>query len=837
MEKQLGLSQAEAEKRLVESGPNVLPEKPPTSDLTIIIRQFQSPLIYILLIAAAISYWLSDVTDALVILLAVTVNTILGFYQERKAERGLTALKRILSPQARVVRDGRTQMVVVQNIVPGDIVILSAGDRVPADGVVIEASELTVDEAILTGESVPVVKESVKRQASSVDNTATKNYEQSSANSKVFMGTTVIGGLGKVQVVATGIGTEMGKIATSLAETKEEPTPLQVRLAGLARTLTLVVAFSAVVIFIVGIVRGESWVEIFTTSVAVAVAAIPEGLVIALTAILALGMQRILKRKALVRKLVVAETLGTVTVIATDKTGTLTEGKLQVVKTDFVNHDEALRAATFANHLIDPLELALWEWLTAQSKFDPEELLATHPRHFLLPFDAERKFSATVYQHAIYVLGAPETIITKSTLTDEERTKVEKKIEEWGRKGLRLLALGWRPGSRSHTLVRLKEEHDIRNIEFLGLIGFADPVRKSVKEALSLAKEAGIAVKVVTGDYRWTAEVVMRQVGLKITHPQTQIIEGEELDRLTPEELHKRVSEVLLFARVSPGQKLKIVEALKNRGEVVALLGDGVNDAPALKRADIGIVVAEATDVARETADLVLLDSNFATIVAAVEEGRGIFANIQKVMTYLLGDTFAEVTLIFLGLIFGVPLPLTAAQILWINLVTDIFPTLALTLEPKEAGLLKKSPISPDLPILSKSIIAFMLVASLTSGIVIFALFLFIWRSTGDLATARLVAFTAFSIKSLVYVFSLRERTRMLWQTSLFSNLYLLGAVGVSFCLQLIAVYGSTFQKLLNTRGLTFTEWGWVIGASLIILIVIELAKVARTWLKSFVKA
>ena len=820
MDQKRGLTTIQAQVLLKQSGLNILPEKPATSDWMILFRQLQSPLIYILFIAALISFFLKDITDAGIILLAVVVNTVLGFYQERKAQRGLIALKQILTPLAKVIRDSQIQTLDARTIVPGDIVILSSGDHVPADGILFEAAELTINEAILTGESIPVLKKA-----------APENKWESAelhAEHSAFMGTTVQRGIGKLLVRATGIKTEIGKIATSLSEAEEEPIPLQKRLSNLARVLTIVVAFSAGLIFVLGLVRGESWTEIFTTSVAVAVAAIPEGLVIALTSILALGMQRILKRKALVRKLVVAETLGTVTVIATDKTGTLTEGKLQVVKTDFTDKIEGLRAATFANHLLDPLELALWEWLTARPKFDPEALVKENPRSYMLPFDSDRKFSATAYEHVIYLLGAPEVLLQRSSLTPTQKKKEAAKVETWAREGLRVLALASKSDAHEKTLASLQKHKDIDQVTFLGIVGFADPIRASVKDALALCREAGIQVKIVTGDYRWTAQSILTQLGIKITRPEKEILEGEEMTHLPIEELVKRVEDILLFARVTPHQKLAIVEALKQKGEVVAILGDGVNDAPALKRADIGVVVGEATDVARETADLILLDSNFATIVAAIEEGRAIFANIQKVMTYLLGDTFAEVTLIFLGLVFGVPLPLTAAQILWINLVTDTLPTLALTLEPKEKHLLKRPPISPTLPILSKSIVAFMLVASLTSGIIIFGVYMYLLMQFNDVRTARLVVFTAFSIKSLFFVFSLRDRNRMVWQIPFFSNPWLIMAVLISLCLQLVGLYTPYLQTALETRHLTWSEWVIVFFSSLSIVLVIELTKYAR---------
>ncbi len=827
MEKQ-GLTSEEAYKLHQQYGPNKLPEKPPVSDATIFLNQIKSPLIYILLVAAGISFYLADVADAAVIMIAVVLNSILGFYQERKAERGLEALKKILTPKAKVIRDGQQVEIAAETLVPGDLVIITSGDKVPADGVLVEVSALTINEAILTGESAPVSKTEYRSKTIGSRFGDVKNI---SPNSQVFMGTTVVGGVGKFIVSKIGADTEMGHIAMSLKETPEESTPLQKRFADLARILTWVVVGVALLIFITGTIRAELWVEMFTTAVAVAVAAIPEGLVIALTAILALGMQRILQKKALVRKLVVAETLGTVTVIATDKTGTLTEGQLKVVKTHFTDKQRAMEAATYANQLLDPLELALWEWLMAEPNFDPEEFMGKHPRKFVLPFDSSRMYAGTVYDHGIYLLGAPEVILEKSKLPQTQKARVYQTIEKWAREGLRLLAIAYKKADTSQIRDAFVKDGRIHDVEFLGLVGFADPVRKGVKEALSLCRGAGISVKVVTGDYRWTAETVLSQVGLKIQHPEKQILEGEELEKLSSEELKSRVKEVVLFARVTPKQKLNIVQALKDLGESVALVGDGVNDAPALKKADIGIVVGEASDVAKETADLVLLDSQFATIVAAVEEGRGIFINIQKVMVYLLSDTFAEVTLIFLGLVFGTPLPLTAAQILWINLVTDTFPTLALTTEPKEKGLLKQKPIATNLPILSPQIALFLVLVSLTSGVAVFILFNHLWTTTGNLQLARMIAFSAFSLKSLLYVFSLRERHLPVFLSQPFANGWLWLGVGISLILQLIGLYAPTAQILLDTRALTLYEWGLVVGTGVIIVLVIEGMKLAHNLL------
>jgi len=831
MNRLYGLNDASVTKRLQEFGPNILPEKPATGDLTIFIRQLASPLIYILIIAAVVSWYLHDTSDALIIFLAVIINTILGFYQERKAEQGLVALKKILSPHAKVVRSGMRTEVLVKDLVPGDMVIVTSGDKVPADGYLLESASLTINEAILTGESVPVSKKTAALTFSNDPQTQTPQpnlpTKQLDKKQMVFMGTTVVAGVGTFLVTKTGLKTEMGKIAQSLSETEDEETPLQKRFRSLAKTLTIVVIVAALFIFVSGLVRGESFVSIFTTSVAVAVAAIPEGLVIALTTILALGMQRILQRKALVRRLVVAETLGTVTVIATDKTGTLTMGKLTVSKTFFPDKKEAFLTATLANQLLDPLEIALWDYLSKQAHFDPDGTKARFERTAVLPFDSNHKFSASFYDHTAHLIGAPELILEKTNLPPAKRKEVMQLMEDWADQGLRVLALAQKK-TNDEQRKKLLEHQDLGVVTFIGLVAFVDPVRKSVKEAIENCQKAGIAVKIVTGDYRSTAESVLRQIGIKLNDSKKQILEGEEIKRLSDADLLNRVNEVILFARVSPEQKLKIVDALKKQGEVVALLGDGVNDAPALKRADIGIVVGEASDVARETADLVLLDSNFATIVAAVEEGRGIFANIQKVLTYLLSDTFAEVTLIFLGLIFGVPLPLTAAQILWINLVTDTLPTLALTVEPKDKDLLKRKPIASDLPILGKRMFAFLSTVSIMSGLVVFFVYMYILRTTGDVVLARTIAFAAFGVKSLVYVFSLRNIRRMIWNIPLFSNRWLWVAVALGLVLQLTGLYAHVLRGLLETSVLSVYDWLTIIVTALIILFGIEIIKALR---------
>lgn len=772
-----GLTEKQAFGLLEKHGQNLLPEKTRPINLEILLNQIKSPLIYILIFAAVVTIFLRDFTDTVVILLAVFINTILGFYQEAKAEQALAALKKIITPHAKVVRNQAVEKIEARFLVPGDLVIFGQGDRIPADGELIEAVNLSINEAILTGESVPVSKK---------------------AKEQVYLGTTIVSGRGKFVVSLTGKSTEMGKIAQELITVTQEKTPLQCRLSRVARVLALIVAVISFAIFLIGMVAGNSFVSMFTTSVAIAVAAIPEGMVVSLTVILAIGMQRILKKKALVRKLLAAETLGSVTTIASDKTGTLTEGLMKVSKVDLVDKRQALEASVFANNLEDPLEVALWEWAKTQG-LDPQRLADDNPRVKETPFDSEKKYMSVTIDDTSYIKGAPEVVLAMCKVEKSEAEKWQGKIEKWAEQGLRLIGLA-------------VGKH------WLGLVGIEDPVRESVSEIFEKAERAGIRVMMVTGDYAGTAASVWKKVNRRAKGP--QIIDGAELEKLSLERLTKRVASVDIFARVSPSQKLKIVEALKKNNQVVALVGDGVNDAPAIKRADIGIVVGEASDVARETADMVLLDSNFKTIVAAVEEGRGIYDNIKKVILYLLSDSFSEVVLVTLSIISGTPLPLTAAQILWINLIADGFPNLALTVEPKEQGLLKRKPVDPKKPLIDLEMKTLITIISVVTGIVSFIIFLHF--KAFDIRLARSVTFTTLAVDSLLYVFSVRSLSKPIWQVNHLENPYLLLAVVAGFALQLVALYQPFFNKFLQTVPLGFFDWLVVLIASLLVIVLIE---------------
>ncbi len=773
-----GLTSAEANKRFFSYGPNVIPEKQHFSAISIFIHQFASPLIFVLLGAVGVTVFLGDLVDAAVIGVAVFINTILGFVQEYKAETTIAALKKILTPQAKVIRDGETMTIPAAQLVPGDIVILSTGDHVPADGRVVEAVSLFTNEAMITGESLPVEK---RRD---VD---------------MFMGTVVAAGRGKMEITATGRQTRIGKMAETIEQTKRQATPLQTEIDRLARGLAVIVLIVCGLLFLLGLYYGKELVVMLTTAVAIAVSAIPEGLVVSLTVILALGMQRVMKRQALVRRMVAAETLGSVSTICVDKTGTITQGVMTVVKSDFTDKPVALRAAVLANNLEDPLEIALWDWVRTQNHNDPQKMADDSKRTEEVPFDSTKKYMSVTTSEGVWVKGSPEAVLGMSTLTESQQREWMKKVSEWGSEGLRVIGLG-------------------HNTTFLGLLGIADPVREGVAEAVGHVRRAGVAVTMVTGDYRATAEAVLRAIGLELQHPEREIMEGSELAAVSDGELAKRIRDIRLFCRVSPDQKYKIVSALQVAGEVVAMTGDGVNDALSLKKSDIGIVVAGASDVARETADMVLLDSNFKTIVSAIEEGRAIFDNIRKVTLYLLSNAFVEMGIIAGAIIMGWPLPLSALQILWINLVDDGLPGIALTVDPASGDLMRRAPRQKNMPIVDRKMNLIILVVCVVTTILSLGLFAWV-RGSNSLGFAQTMVFTLVAIVSLLYVFSFRDFVQNRW---------LLGGVAVGFIMQLFAVYHPWGNVAFGTVPLPWGAWGVIFGASAVIISMIEVTKKIR---------
>ena len=618
-------------------GENRLPGEKGVSIWKILFNQIKSPLVYIILAAAGVSLALGEFGDFGIIMVVVVVDVILGMVQEYQAQQTYVALKGLLRPTTTVIRDSLRTEVEVWELVPGDLVVLTAGDKVSGDGILIESTKLTLDESILTGESEPVSK-----QASSAGKNLRESAGEMSATdpgAHVFMGTTVVTGRGILFVRRTGLKTELGQIAASLSEQADEDTPFQIRLKAFSKVLTRIVVGFTLLILIVGLGMGREFFDMLRTAIILAIAAVPEGLLIAVTVILVLGMRKILKRQGLVKKLLAVETLGSVTVICTDKTGTLTEGRLRVSRTHLDDEERTLQAMVLCNNLDNPVDAVLWGYaeqhltMTPQSLFDQVERLAEEL------FTSESKYMTTLVTSGpfgtdrfCFLKGAPEIILAMCDAADSTRQQILAEVDSWAGEGLRLIGLAVRQDGHL-------EDH--RGYTWCGLVGMADPIRDGVQASIQAARHAGIQIKMITGDYRRTAERIADEIGLK--DADSLALEGEEIARLSDAELQEQVRRTAVFARIRPQDKFRIIKALQANGEVTAMIGDGVNDAPALKRANIGVVVGSATDVARETADLILLDNHFSTIVAAIEEGRVIFANIRKVVAYTLSNSFAEV--------------------------------------------------------------------------------------------------------------------------------------------------------------------------------------------------
>lgn len=811
MDLERGLSEQEAKKRLKEHGSNELPEKKPPSNFFILLSQLKSPLVYVLLVAGIVTVVLEDYTDAVVIFLAVFINTVLGFFQERKASRALYVLKKLLNPVANVIRSGELVKVNASEVVPGDIVVVSQGDRISADGKLLEANRLYVDESVLTGESSPASK---KEKAD------------------VFMGTVVTAGRGVFEVTKTGASTQMGGIAASVQKEYED-TPLKQQIVMLSKKLVILVVFLSLFVFVLGyVLRNMSFEEVFATSVALAVSAIPEGLLVGLTVVLAIGMQRILKRKGLVRRLVSAETLGGVTTICVDKTGTLTEGKMKVV--DVVGSEiDLVKQSILANDLDDPLVVAAWEWARRNAQGDADGqtldgLKKKHKRLDSIPFSPKDRVFVSLNKwdnknNMMFVNGAPEFILEWTGLDRHQKQEILEKIEDLTSQGRRLVGFARKKVAKNKRKTSLDDAKE--NLEWIGILAFSDPVRQGVAQALTKTSQAGVRTLVITGDYPETAVFVMKELGMNID--EESVITGSRLAKISEFGLAQILKDATftLFARTTPDQKLKIVEALKKNGEVVAMTGDGVNDAPALKRADIGIVVGNATDVARESADLVLLDSNFATIVASIEEGRGIFDNLRKIILYLMSDAFSEIIAVIGAMILFLPLPVTAVQILWINLVSDGLPDLALTVDPKRRGIMRDKPRGPSEPLVSRWMMALIIIVSLFSGLSALFLFWVVLTLTGDQILARSTAFVTLGVNSLVYVFSVRTLTQPFWEEGLFDNRWLLGAVLIGFLMQILPFAFPQMRDFFGVTILPLVYWVVVLGASVLMFIMIEATK------------
>jgi len=799
-----GLTGAEAATKLATHGPNRLPENPPPSNIEILLGQLKSPLVYILLAAGIVTAVLAEYSDTLVIGAAVLMNTVLGYVQENRANNALQALKAMIHPVATVIRDGEEIKIDAEEIVPGDIVVLHQGDKVPADGLVVKSNHLNASEAILTGESAPVLK---------------------TEGNKVFMGTIVTTGKALVKVEVTGENTEMGKIASSVQEVSTE-TPLKMQLREFSKQLTKLTVILIVCVFFIGILSGKGIVEIFLTSVALAVSAIPEGLLVALTVVLAIGMQRILKKKGLVRNLISAETLGGVTTICTDKTGTLTLGKLRIVKQ--VGDKIDIAKQVFITRDSDPIISEAYYWAKRFISKEKRGVLKSVKTVDELPFDAKNRFLGVLSddkgKRQVYVNGAPEIILQWCDLTKDKQEILEKEIKSLTQEGMRVIGMARKKVPSNYNLIKVKDIVE-GGLEWVGILAFDDPVRFGVKEAFAKTKKAGVRLIVVTGDYVDTAQAVLRKLGIKLERG--AVITGDDLIKMPLKNLAEFLASnaTILFARVKPDEKLKIIEALKQNGEVVAMTGDGVNDAPALARADIGIVVGDATDVAKESSDLVLLNSSFETIVDAVEEGRVIFDNIRKVILNLLCDAFEEIVAVTGTLVLVLPLPVSAVQILWINLISDGLPSLALTVDPKRAEAMTIPPRNPNEKLVNAWMRELIFIISLAGGLLALAVFTISLQRTGDLTFARSMTFAVLGVNSLAYVFSIRALTNPVWSVSPFSNLWVIGSVIIGLIMQVVPFYLPITQKFLEIEPLTLANWFVVGCVTTCMFFLIELLK------------
>ena len=811
-----GLSNDEVLERRKHYGENQLPEEKKTSPWTIFLNQFKSPLVYIILSAAVVSLIVGEFGDFWIIMAVVIIDAILGFVQEYQAQQTYTALKSLLKPTTTVIREGERLEVEVRELVPGDLVLLNAGEKVPGDGILMESAKLYLDEAILTGESEPVSKMAIVDGIPFAD------------NNQVSMGSTVVAGRGLMQVLKTGSHTELGGIATSLQEHVEEDTPLTVRLKAFSKSLTLLVILFTLAILVIGVALGTAFLDMLRTSIILAIAAVPEGLLIAVTVILVLGMRKILKRSGLVKRLLAVETLGSVTVICTDKTGTLTEGRMRVTITNLVNQRRARETMILCNNLEGPVDIALWEYVQSQGGENPQDLVDGSERLAEELFSSETKYMSTYIvldgERYDYLKGAPEIVLEMCLIDPVDKKRILNQVDQWAGDGLRLLGLAYRPHQNL-------EDH--RSYIWVGLIAMEDPVREGVVEAIRVARRAGIQVKMITGDYRRTAEQIGRNIGLM--QEGDAILEGGELSKLSDPELQKRVKTTAVFSRIRPQDKLRIIKALQVNGEITAMIGDGVNDAPALKRAHIGVVVGSATDVAKETADLILLDNNFRTIVAAVEEGRAIYENIRKVVAYTLSNSFAEVLTIFIAMILRWPAPLAVAQILWIHLICDGPSDIVLGFEPKEDGIMDEKPKSVREPVLPA--LGFLLIAIISGGSAIAALLLFghFYHIHNNPVEGRSIVFASFAVNSMIYIFAYRSMRRSLWRMSpLNQNKPLIWAVLAGLFLVVIAFIIPGIRNLLGIVPLSWLEWALIAGVAVSLLCVVEIGKLLNNYVSKW---
>jgi Ca2+-transporting ATPase len=855
-----GLKQKQAEKRLRENGKNILPQERSFSRIKLLFKQLSNPLAFILLSSALVSFFIDHKSDAIFILIVLFVNALVSFIQEFKAEKAISALKKMVTVRALVLRDGQKKIVDAENLTMGDILILKEGDKVPADCRIIQERNLTINEANLTGEWAGVGKKA---------SVLSKNTPLHKRKNMAYAGTTIESGEAVVIIVAIGKKTELGKIISQLKTTKEEPTPLQKKINILSKWIGLAIIGLSIIVILLGLHSGENFRDIFIASLALAVSAIPEGLLPAITIILVIAMRRILKQKGLVKRLVAAEGLGSVSVICTDKTGTLTQGKMSINEiythqSGSLDNEKIGRLSQLKNNRVSFLTLKigaltcnafienpddnLKDWVirgeptdkaillaAIQAGINPKKLNQIYPQREYMKFQSDLRFSASLNEEKngkflLFSIGAPEEIIKRSAFIEsKEKEKLDKNItrellfilELYAKKGLRIIACCYKEINKN-TSKKISDE--VQNMTFTGFLVLKDPLRKDTKQSINLIKRAGIRPIIITGDHKFTARAIAEELGIKT--PLSSVIEGDQLEKLSVSELSNKVSTTNVFARILPNQKLKIVKALHRNDQTVAMFGDGVNDVLAIKTANVGVAVGSGSDAAKEASDIILLDNSFSTIVKAIKQGRLAYNNLQRVFVYLIADDFTEIMLFLVALIIGLPLPLLPAQILWINLVEDTLPNLALTMEKEgEKNLMENRPRKPDQSLIDKHIRSWSISVFIITGIFALLLFSIILKMTGDTGLARTVLFIFMATDSLLFAYSIRSFNRSIFRRDIFSNKWLNWGVVGSFVLLIAASNIPFFQKVLSVEPISPLSWLGIISLSFFEIILIDLFK------------
>lgn len=839
-----GLSNNKVSDLISTNGKNSITKKSRKNIFKMIFDQINNILIYILIIAGLLSYFLGDPKESIIIFLVIILNTSIGIFQESKAEKSLEALKNLSSPKATVKRNNKIIEINSEDLVKGDIVILEAGKIVPADLRLIESIDLKIDESTLTGESIPINKNSNEIYED-------LNLPLGDRKNIAFMSTLVIYGRGIGIVVETGMNTEIGKIASLLDDNISEMTPLQKKLNNLGKNLGVVTIIISIIIMIMGLLQGNNLLKIFLVSISLSVAAIPEGLPTIVTIVLSIGVQKMIKKNAIVRKLSSVETLGSVNIICSDKTGTLTMNKMTVMK--LFSNNNLYNACDFninnkTNELIfknislcndatysknsetgDPTEIALLKFASIQNE------KTNYKRLMEIPFDSNRKLMTTVNnindKFYSFTKGAIDNLLPLCTkilindeifdLTDKIKNQILNASEEMANDSLRVLSFAYK------ELIHLRKEECENNLIFLGMVGMIDPPREEVKISIDKSKKSGIRTIMITGDHKNTAFTIAKD--LKIAENIDQVMLGNEIDKLTEAEFINKIKNINVFARVSPEHKVKIIRALKSTGNIVAMTGDGVNDAPSLKSADVGISMGiTGTDVAKNASDIILIDDNFSTIVTSIEEGRNIYNNIKKSILFLLTCNLGEIFTIFLSMMFMLPIPLNPSHLLWINLITDSLPALSLGLDTHDKDVMKQKPKKINEKILSNSNILKLCLGGFLIGIISLTAFLIGYKNQG-LVYGQTMAFIVLSFSQLFLSLSIRSEDKLILKIGLFSNMNLIYSIIIGILIQSMLISLPFFNKFFNIKNLSIKHWIISILISLIPLIINEIIKLFKT--------